>query len=459
MTEHEKLQEKRLSRRDLLKMLGSGAAGMSMAKLAGLGGAATALLQGMPAGAQSKVEIWTGFGQGRMADAMTGAIEQFAVENPQYAPEHIIVPWGEITDRVLAATAAGSPPDVHRGWSGTVGNAAIGALTNLQPYVDAQAVDLSDFWPATLDQMRHNGDVHAMSISTIVQFLYYNKDVMREAGLDADSPPTTIAELDEVGAALDEVADDGAINRLGFSPTVPAKQTWDWATAFGSHFWDDAEGNVAVDEEAMVALFEWYKSYADRFGAENLQAYADTYGGNAFGRNTPQGIYYTGLVVLWVRGSWAYNDMGEYGPDVDFGVAPMPQLASADDATPGVSNGNMYLVPARCANPDGGFAFANFMSSSPFVAINKAMPDSVMPSRPSLATLPEVDEKEGGWTILARDEILPNTRARPSHGAAGFFGRALNEAIDNVMFHDADPAEVLADAVARSRREIDRLQG
>ncbi|MCY4538691.1 MAG: hypothetical protein OXE52_10730, partial [Chloroflexi bacterium] len=127
--------EQQLSRRDVLKMLGGSAAGMSMAKIAGLGGSAAALLGGMPAGAQSKVEIWTGFGQGRMADAMTGAIEQFAAENPDLAPEHIIVPWGEITDRVIAATSAGSPPDVHRGWSGTVGNAAIGALTNLQPYV------------------------------------------------------------------------------------------------------------------------------------------------------------------------------------------------------------------------------------------------------------------------------------------------------------------------------------
>ena len=57
--------EKQLSRRDMLKMLGGSAAGVSMAKIAGLGGsAAVLLLGGMPAGAQDKVEIWTGFGQG-----------------------------------------------------------------------------------------------------------------------------------------------------------------------------------------------------------------------------------------------------------------------------------------------------------------------------------------------------------------------------------------------------------
>ena len=162
---------------------------------------------------------------------------------------------------------------------------------------------------------------------------------------------------------------------------------------------------------------------------------------------------------MWVRGSWAYNDMGEYGPDVNFGVAPMPQLASADDATPGTSNANMYFVPANCANPDGGFAFSNFMTESPWVAVNKALVDSVMPSRRSLATLPEVEEREGGWTLLARDEILPNALQAPSFGGAGFFRGALNEGIENVMFNDADPATVLADAVDRSRREVERLRG
>ena len=461
MTEQERneSQSKQISRRDILKMLGGSAAGVSMAKIAGLGGAAATLLQGMPAGAQSRVEVWTGFGQGRMADALTGSLDQFNMSQSEFAAEHIVVPWGEIHDRVIAATAAGSPPDSYRGWSWIVGDAAIGALTNLQPYVEAANVDLMDFWPATLNQMKYQGDVHAMSISTIVQFLFYNKDRMREAGLDPDSPPTTIADLDEQGAALNEIGDDGEILRLGFAPTVPAKQTWDWGAAFGSQYWDEGEGNIAVDEEAMVALLEWYQAYANSLGAENLQAYASTYGGNAFGRNTPQGIYYTGLITMWVRGSWAYNDMGEYGPDVDFGVAPMPTLSSADDATPGTSNANMYFVPANCANPDGGFAFSNFMTESEWVAVNKALVDSVMPSRQSLATLPEVEEREGGWTILARDEILPNTLQAPSFGGAQFFAGALNEGIENVMFNNADPATVLADAVDRSRREVERLRG
>ena len=40
--------------------------------------------------------------------------------------------------------------------------------------------------------------------------------------------------------------------------------------------------------------------------------------------------------------------------------------------------------------------------------------------------------------------------------ASGFLGRALNEALDNVLFNDADPAAELANAVERSQNEVDK---
>ena len=169
-----------------------------------------------------------------------------------------------------------------------------------------------DFWPATLNQMKYQGDVHAMSISTIVNFMYYNKDRMREGGLDPDSPPTTIAELDAMGAELNEIADDGEILRLGFSPTLPGKQVWEWGAAFGSQYWDDPKAISPWDEEAWVELLNWYKSYGEQFGVENLAGYASTYGETAFGRNSRKASY-TGLISFWVIGSWLFNDMGEYG--------------------------------------------------------------------------------------------------------------------------------------------------
>jgi len=84
--------------------------------------------------------------------ARGGAIERFDAETG-FVVNHIVIPWGDIRTKVVAATAAGNPPDVYRGWAWIVGDdAPIGALTDLTPYVDARPdANLDDYWPATLE--------------------------------------------------------------------------------------------------------------------------------------------------------------------------------------------------------------------------------------------------------------------------------------------------------------------
>ena len=125
---------RKFSRRELLKWMGVGTAGAVLAGCVPAGAPAASSDAGSDASSDgpSTVEIWTGFGQGRMADAMTGAVEKFGEENPEFVGEHVIIPWGEIHDKVLAATAAQTAPDAYRGWAWIVADdAAIGGLTDL----------------------------------------------------------------------------------------------------------------------------------------------------------------------------------------------------------------------------------------------------------------------------------------------------------------------------------------
>jgi multiple sugar transport system substrate-binding protein len=446
----------RFSRRALLKWMGASAAVVALAGCAPVG------QQNAPAGAGAapaegnRLEIWTGFGQGRMADAMGGAIERFSEEHPDYAPEHVVIPWGEIHDKVLAATSAGSPPDSYRGWSWIVADdAAIGGLTQLDDYIAAAGVDLNDYWDAAVAQMKYKGNVYAMSISSIVPLYFYNKDRMREGGFDPEQLPTTLEGWVEMGDALTEVSASGEIEKVGFIPQIPSfNAVNNWGPAFGVQMWDPEALQITANSPAGVAMMEWAKSYRDKYRPEEIQAFITSHGGNTFGRNTPQGVYYTGLLAIWAQGSWSYNDMGEYGPEVDFGVTSLPSPAGVA-GKPGAVNANMYFVPAGANNSQGGFDFANFMSVSPWVAINKAGPDSVTPSRKTNATLPELESAQP-WVAFARDQILPNADAISGMPASAFFARSLNEALEAVLFNDADPAAALADAVERSQAEVDK---
>jgi len=392
-----------------------------------------------------------------MAEAEQGAIDRFVEQNPEYTANHVIIPWGEIHDKVLAATAAGSPPDVYRGWAWILADdAAIGGLTNLDDYIQASGTDLTEFWEPTLAQMKYKGDIYAMSISTIVPLFYYNKDRMREGGFDPENPPATLEEWVEVGDALTEVNASGQIEKVGFIPQIPNfSAVLNWGPAFGEKMWDPETLQITAYSDAGVAMMEWAASYGEKYKPEEIQAFITSYGGNTFGRNTPQGVYYTGLLAIWALGSWSYNDMGEYGPDVDFDVMGLPSPSTAEGGMPGGVNANMYFVPKGAKNTQGGFDFANYMSSDPWVAINKAGPDSVTPSRKQNAMLPELEEA-APWLPVARDQILPNANAVSGMPASGFFDRALAEALDNVLFNGADPDAELKDAVERSQREVDK---
>ena len=447
-----------LNRRDLLRWGGMGGAGLALAACAPAAPQAAAPSAADDAGTDAEpttVEIWTGFGQGRMADAMAGAVERFGEENEQFEPNHVIVPWGELHNKVIANTAAGNPPDSYRGWAWIVAeDAPIGALTDLTDFVEAADVPQDDFWPATWEQMQYQGKFYAMSISTIVELFYYNKDRMSEGGFDPETVPANLEEWEELGHALTETSDNGEIGRIGFIPLIPRSDPHNWLGAFGASVWDQETATVTVNNERTLRLLNWYSSYNERYGADNIQAFRTAYGGNLFGRNSPEGLYYTGQLAVWSLGSWLFNDIGEYGPDLNFGVAAVPSPGDISDGHPGKLVANMYFVPKGANNVPGGFAFSNFMSSSPWVALNKAVPDSVTPSRISNATDPEVEAASAFWLPFARDNILPSAWAVPSMPGISYLAGQINEAIDEIAYNGVDPEAALAALADRVQEEV-----
>ena len=116
-------------------------------------------------------------------------------------------------------------------------DAPIGALTDLTDFVEAEGVPQDDYWPATWKQMQYQGKFYAMSISTIVQLFYYNKDRMAEGGFDPENVPANLEEWEEMGHALTETEDSGELDRIGFIPLIPRADPHNWLPAFGAAVW------------------------------------------------------------------------------------------------------------------------------------------------------------------------------------------------------------------------------
>ena len=169
-----------------------------------------------------------------------------------------------------------------------------------------------------------------------------------------------------------------------------------------------------METPEVLSLLEWYNGYSQEYGIENIAAFHTAYGGNNFGRNSPKASI---TPVNWRSGRsglGSINDVGEYGPDLNFGVTKVPSPSAAINGKPGKLQANLYLVPSGAANVGSRLCLqSSAYSSSKWVALNKAVPDSVTPSRISNATDSEVEAASADWLPFARDEILPNAWAVP----------------------------------------------
>ena len=81
---------------------------------------------------------------------------------------------------------------------------AVGDLLNLQPYVDQwDQAEVEDFsWNPVWDICCDDGDVYGIPLGLHIRGLVYRKDLFEQAGLDPESPPTTIEELLEYAEIL-----------------------------------------------------------------------------------------------------------------------------------------------------------------------------------------------------------------------------------------------------------------
>ncbi len=322
--------------------------------------------------------------------------------------------------------------------------ATVGALAALDGYIQKDRDwNGADIWPSTVDLSRLDGKTYGAPISSQVDFIYFNRDLLRQAGLDPARPPADLDGWTQWGEKATELGADRSIVRAGFLPCVVG-DLLTWGTVFGGRFYDPAARKATLTDPGVARMMEWMKTFVDRYGSGPVEAFRATYSPSGWGRKSRDGAFYTGRFVAWVHAVWLYNDMREFGPTIDFAVAPVPSPKGIA-APPGVTRVNHYFMPAGARHPDGAWAFLKYMSKDPYVTEHKVLVDSVPPSRRSLANEKRF-EALAPWLKLARDDILPRTAMHPMIPNLVFMEGQLGGALGAVRQGQKTPRQALEDA-------------
>jgi len=261
-------------------------------------------------------------------------------------------PYDEFSQKMGAAIAGGTPPDI----TGTAGAhftnlAGKGQLQDLEAFVKASSFKLSDFNERNLKQNKWKGKLLSIPYTADGEWIFYNVDAFKKAGLKTPTEYwregkwdwNTYLELAEkltTGSGADKIwgtGNLGVTNEYSFVPAI--------ASAGGTLFNGDYT-KATIDEAPAKAAYQFY--YDMRKFAPGPE-------------DSKTGTYESGKLGMWLNWENAYAlDLGRM--PFTYSVAPPP---ASPNTKKSVFCGDAagYGIPLGVKSPDASWDFINFLLS------------------------------------------------------------------------------------------------
>ena len=200
-------------------------------------------------------------------DEISTALQAFEKQS-NVAVNNIALPFNETYQQIVQMTQANIALDVMElsgTWPQALGGA--GSLVDLKPFVSQSWSD--DAFPNSFAAGTYKGAIYAVPFSITPHGLWYNKTLIKQAGLDPAAPPATIDEFNHQLAVMRSVFPD-TVYPLGIdlSNTYYALiGFWPWIWTFGGNpMVDDGHGNVTNNwtDAGTTAAFQWLQMAVDK---------------------------------------------------------------------------------------------------------------------------------------------------------------------------------------------------
>ena len=390
------------------------------------------------------LKFWHAWG-GHEGKALESLVDEFNATHP-----HIRVKpsFFTIGDKILAAIAGGVPPDVATVWDYMLVNMGeSGCFLPLeQRMIDAgytRDAYLHGIWEYGVYGEHHWGVPTTLNCLAI----YYNKEIVSEAGLDPDNPPSTIEELEAWAEKLTVIAPDGTIKRMGFDPGN--QLVWFWN--FGGGAYDEETRTLTLDNPANVKALKWMSGLFALIGVDNWRRFQSGFGAYL----SPQNPFFNNKIAMRGDGQWLIMFIKQFAPNLKFGVFPFPNAVTGGPGYTYVS-GSFWVIPVGTKHPDEAWEFLSWLiapaQSARFAAALYNIP-------PLKATLERPDMKsikdEEFWFFV--DQLRRGrARAYPPLPITNLMVQKLGQTSEMVYGDKLTAEDALATLQKDMERELER---
>lgn len=302
--------------------------------------------------------------------AFKDLIAQFEAEHDGATVNLNVVPYDQMFSNIDAQLSSGDAPDVFRVDYGNLGvYASQGQLLDLSSYFSDD--EISDFVPAMWEAVSYEGTPYGVPHQTDVSALLVNLDMLKEAGFDTSTLPTTQDdawtwdEFAKVAEDLRAALPDGTYPFVYNWQQAGAPRWLSWLFQAGGRFLEDDGTTAAIDSPAGEKALDFTKSFFENdWVPPTSSTKATSYADSLFAEQT------TAMAFV---GSFLVPDM-DYFNEFDWTSVPMPR----DERGATDLGGNALVATKDTANPDLAAEFLKFMVSadamSAFCAATNELP-------------------------------------------------------------------------------------
>ena len=387
------------------------------------------------------IEYWQYFYESKIK-LIDELIAEFEAANPGIKVVHKNFPYDSYEQKVAAAIASNSGPDIINLFYGWVPKyVKAGILQELPTDVFSHELIETEFAPM-VQVNKIDGKYYTIPTAVRTLALFWNKDLFTEFGLDPEVPPTTLDEMLEMAKKTTK-RENGELIIEGMT-YQPSGQLHAWfRPVLLKQF-----GQEPMDAENKKVL--WNGSEA---GYEAFEYFIDLTKEHQVGENN----FYTDDVTAFMSGKAAMHIDGSYhlgtldanAEDLNYGVAPLPsyngvQTSFASFWTNGITKN------ATGDKLEAATKFLEFLTS-----------EEVMKRWTK-----DVGEIGAKVAIANDEELLEDKNLRPfieqlPNSISYFYidetadRKALIDAIDKVVLNDVDPRVALDEAVAEVQKLLD----
>ena len=387
----------------------------------------------------SEITIWSPADKESIENWWTDRIAEWNRENPDIQVSREAIDRSDsyaYDNKVATAVTSNDLPSIFFVDGPQVSYyAANGIIVPLNDYFSDD--DLKDFVPSTVAQCTYDGKLYAISATESSVAFYYNKDYLKECGVDVadlDSRtidnPITWSELEEIAkkCTTDKyvgthiIMDHGEGLPYALEPMYISEGK-DYISADGS----EADGYVNSKEAVKTTTF-----LADLIakGYANVEPISDE--------------FLNGACATMIGGSWDVATL-ENNADFDWGVTYYPV---SDDTKKAVSPCGDWsaAISKDCKNVEGAGKFLQWLMSTDNVA-SYAAAIAKPATRNSAYETDEMADYKNAPRSLFVEQLNSTAVPRPRTPSYAVFSTAYAEAMTNIFSEAASSGEVDQDAV------------